>query len=63
MEFVEGVVMDLDKLDIHIGLNLHLFQIQQAESPSCPHCQGITVEMVKHYLLICPQYACKCHKL
>jgi hypothetical protein len=47
----------------HIGLNLHFFHIRKAESPSCPHCQGITVESVKHFLLVCPQYAQEQHDL
>jgi ribonuclease HI len=47
----------------HIGLNQHLFRIRRSEMPSCPHCQGITVETVKHFLLDCPQYARKCHEL
>ncbi|KAF5374631.1 hypothetical protein D9615_008911 [Tricholomella constricta] len=40
----------------HSPLNQHLFRIHRAESPSCPHCLGITVETVRHYLLICPRY-------
>jgi len=40
----------------HISLNQHLFRICKAESPSCSHCWGITVEMVKHFLLDCPFY-------
>jgi len=28
----------------HAGLNHHLFRIRRSESPSCPHCHGITVE-------------------
>jgi hypothetical protein len=47
----------------HIGLNQHLFRICKAESPSCPHCQGITVETVKHYLLDCPFYRKERHTL
>ena len=47
----------------HIGLNPHLFCIKKAESPSCPHCKGITVETVKHFLLDCPSYQRERHKL
>jgi hypothetical protein len=47
----------------HIGLNHHLFRIHKAESPSCPHCQGITVETVKHFLLDCPHYRKERHIL
>ena len=47
----------------HIGLNHHLFHIRKSETPSCPLCQGITVETVKHFLLECPHYACERHEL
>jgi ribonuclease HI len=47
----------------HIGLNQHLFRIHKSETPSCPHCQGITVETIKHFLLDCPQYARERHEL
>jgi ribonuclease HI len=47
----------------HSPLNLHLFRIHRSETPSCPHCQGITVETVKHYLLQCPHYQHKRHIL
>jgi ribonuclease HI len=47
----------------HIGLNQHLFRIKKAESPSCPHCRGITVETVKHFLLDCPFYRRERHEL
>ena len=47
----------------HIGLNQHLFCIKKAESPSCPHCKGITVETVKHFLLDFPFYRRERHKL
>jgi hypothetical protein len=47
----------------HIRLNLHLFHIHKVESPSCPHCQGITVELIKDFLLVCPQYAWEQHDL
>jgi len=40
----------------HIALNHHLFCIHKSETPACPHCRGITVETVKHFLLDCPQY-------
>jgi ribonuclease HI len=47
----------------HIALNLHLFRIHRSETPSCPHCQGITVESVKHFLIECPQYTQERHEL
>ena len=47
----------------HSPLNLHLFRIHRSETPSCPHCQGITVETVKHYLLQCPHYQHERHIL
>ena len=47
----------------HIRLNQHLFRIKKSESPSCPHCRGITVESVKHFLLDCPFYCRERHKL
>jgi hypothetical protein len=47
----------------HISLNHHLFRIHKSESPSCPHCHGITVETVKHFLLDCPHYRKERHLL
>jgi ribonuclease HI len=47
----------------HIGLNQHLFRIKKVESPSCPHCRGLTVETVKHFLLDCPFYRRERHEL
>jgi hypothetical protein len=47
----------------HIGLNQHLFRIRRSETPSCPNCQGITVESIKHYLLDCPKYREERHTL
>ncbi|KAF8237041.1 hypothetical protein L208DRAFT_1520421, partial [Tricholoma matsutake] len=47
----------------HSPLNQHLFRIHHSETPSCPHCQGITVETVHHYLFLCPHYQHKCHIL
>jgi len=47
----------------HISLNHHLFYICKSESPSCPHCRGIIVEMVKHFLLDCPYYRKERHIL
>ena len=47
----------------HISLNQHLFRIHKVESPSCPHCQGITVETVKHFLLDCLFYRKEGHAL
>ena len=46
-----------------MGLNQHLFRIRKSESPSCPLCQGITVKTIRHFLLECPHYARKRHKL
>jgi hypothetical protein len=40
----------------HVPLNHHLFRIRCSETPSCPHCQGIMVETVHHYMFSCPQY-------
>jgi hypothetical protein len=47
----------------HIGLNHHLFHIHKVKSPVCPHCQGLTVETVKHVLLDCPFYLREQHIL
>jgi ribonuclease HI len=47
----------------HVGLNHHLFRIHRSETPSCPHCRGITVETVRHFLLDCPQYVRERHEL
>ena len=47
----------------HIGLNQHLFCIKKVKSSLCPHCKGITVEMVKHFLLDCPSYRRERHEL
>jgi len=41
----------------HIGLNVHLFRIGRSGTPSCPHCGGITVESIRHFLFHCPRYA------
>ncbi|GLB42960.1 putative encoded by [Lyophyllum shimeji] len=40
----------------HSPLHQHLFRIRQAESPQCPYCRGLSVETVRHFLLICPYY-------
>ncbi|KAF8226350.1 hypothetical protein L208DRAFT_1212858, partial [Tricholoma matsutake] len=47
----------------HSSLNQHLFCIHHSETPSCPHCKGITVETIHHYLFICPHYQHECHAL
>jgi hypothetical protein len=47
----------------HVALNHHLFRIHRSETPSCPHCQGIIVETIKHFLLNCPQYTRQHHEL
>ena len=47
----------------HSQLNQHLFRIRRSETPSCPHCNGITVESVKHYLTQCPHYQHERHHL
>ncbi|KAF5386072.1 hypothetical protein D9615_002179 [Tricholomella constricta] len=45
----------------HSPLNQHLFRIHRSETPSCPHCQGITPETVRHFLLVCPHYQFERH--
>lgn len=45
----------------HSSLNQHLFRIHCSETPSCPHCGGLTVETVRHYLLECPHYQFERH--
>ncbi|KNZ76764.1 hypothetical protein J132_08837, partial [Termitomyces sp. J132] len=40
----------------HAPLNAHLFRIKRSESLACPHCQGLTVETVQHFLLECSHY-------
>ncbi|KNZ80706.1 hypothetical protein J132_04795 [Termitomyces sp. J132] len=45
----------------HLPLNLHLFRIRRAESPVCPHCRGLMVELVRHFILKCPQYCYERH--
>ncbi|KNZ77815.1 hypothetical protein J132_03812 [Termitomyces sp. J132] len=52
----------------HIPLNHHLFWIHQLETPTCPHCGGLTVKTIHHVLLVCPHYQFErhrhlCHKL
>ena len=47
----------------HITLNHHLFHIRKSKMPSCPLCQGITIETVKHFLLDCPHYRRERHEL
>jgi ribonuclease HI len=47
----------------HSPLNQHLFRIHRSETPSCPHCLGLTVETVRHYLLQCPHYQHERHTL
>ena len=47
----------------HSCLNQHLFRIRKVESPVCPHCRGITVETVKHFLIDCPFYRHERHIL
>jgi hypothetical protein len=47
----------------HIVLNHHLFRIRRSETPSCPHCRGIIVDTIRHFLLDCPQYATQRHEL
>ncbi|KAF8065221.1 hypothetical protein FPV67DRAFT_1418969, partial [Lyophyllum atratum] len=46
----------------HSPLNQHLFRIHRSETPSCPHCQGLTVETVRHYLIVCPHYQNERHR-
>ncbi|KIK96854.1 hypothetical protein PAXRUDRAFT_137515 [Paxillus rubicundulus Ve08.2h10] len=45
----------------HIAFNKHLHHIKKSASPLFPYCDKI--EMVEHYLTICPQYICKHHIL
>lgn len=40
----------------HIPLQRHLWIMGQAESPSCPYCEGAP-ETVTHFLLYCPAHA------
>ncbi|KZP23229.1 hypothetical protein FIBSPDRAFT_672798, partial [Athelia psychrophila] len=40
-----------------------LFRIKRVDSPACPHCGGITVETIRHYILDCPHYALARHTL
>jgi hypothetical protein len=47
----------------HIPLNDHLFRIRCSETPTCPHCEGLTVETVCHYLFECPHYQHEHHAL
>jgi ribonuclease HI len=50
---------------LHIGhnsLNKHLHQIQQADSPKCPHCPNPNEDM-SHVLLQCWKYANHRHQL
>jgi len=47
----------------HIGLNHHLFCIHKLKLLSCPHCRGIIVQTVKHFLLDCPYYRKERHTL
>ncbi|KNZ72747.1 hypothetical protein J132_01951 [Termitomyces sp. J132] len=45
----------------HLPLNQHLFHICRAESPMCPHCLGLTVEMIIHFMFACLQYRYERH--
>ena len=47
----------------HSPLNQHLFRIRRSETPTCPHCRGITPKTVKHFLLHCPHYQHERHLL
>ncbi|KZP26417.1 hypothetical protein FIBSPDRAFT_732236, partial [Athelia psychrophila] len=47
----------------HTPLNHTLFRIKRAESPACPHCGGITVESIRHFILDCPYYDLPRHQL
>ncbi|KNZ77263.1 hypothetical protein J132_05973 [Termitomyces sp. J132] len=40
----------------HVPLNHHLFCIRHSETPICPHCNDLSVEMVEHFLVLCPHY-------
>ncbi|KNZ73299.1 hypothetical protein J132_07840 [Termitomyces sp. J132] len=45
----------------HIPLKQYLFRICHSKTPVCPHCGNLIVESIKHYLFVCPHYACKRH--
>ncbi|KNZ72221.1 hypothetical protein J132_04223, partial [Termitomyces sp. J132] len=45
----------------HSPLNQHLFHIKCMESLVCPNCSSLVVEMVRHFVLECPQYHHKYH--
>jgi ribonuclease HI len=47
----------------HLPLNLHLFRIKRADSPSCTHCGDTVFETVFHYLIQCPHYRHERHLL
>ena len=47
----------------HSPLNQHLFHIHRSETPSFPHCLGITIETVQHFLIQCPHYQHERHIL
>ncbi|KZP25719.1 hypothetical protein FIBSPDRAFT_733568, partial [Athelia psychrophila] len=47
----------------HVPLNQTLFRIGRVESPACPHCGGVTVETIRHFILDCPHYAFARHHL
>ena len=47
----------------HISLNQHLFHNHKSETLVCPNCQRLTVEVVKYFILECPQYQQECHML
>ncbi|KAF7975810.1 hypothetical protein HWV62_8499 [Athelia sp. TMB] len=47
----------------HVPLNYLLFRIHKVDSPACPHCGGITVETIRHYILECPHHAAARHAL
>ncbi|KNZ76929.1 hypothetical protein J132_10876 [Termitomyces sp. J132] len=46
----------------HIPLNKYLFRIRRSETPVCPHCGNLSVESVRHLLLVCPHYKFERHR-
>ncbi|KZP09544.1 hypothetical protein FIBSPDRAFT_759802, partial [Athelia psychrophila] len=47
----------------HVPLNQTLFRIGRVESPACPHCGGITIKTIHHFILDCPHHEHACHML
>lgn len=47
----------------HFPLNKYLFRIKRSDTPACPHCRGIVVETIHHFLFNCPHYRRERHIL